>query len=336
MSYQLTDALKFTAGVRVSDSAFDNDTQASSFNSPNFYAAVFGGGNATLQNVPTAASINDTGAQVKVTPKFELQWMLDPNKMIYALAAEGYRRAQPNTDYGRSLLNPNDPVIIPEVTAGDELWNYEIGAKTLWLDGRLLANVATYYIDWSPMQVPLVRASDSNPYVGLVGGSRSIGLEVELQARLTREFTVGANLTLDDAKVTQLTASQALQSGAIPNAPLSTPKNKVGAFLKYQRQLGDAGEIYYRLDYQHVGAYPNSFPNAPATGAPNPDYAIVPAYENTNMQVGFNRGNIGTSLYVENLFNNQTWTYIDAANYSMDRYATLRPRTIGLRFSYKY
>ena len=336
VSYQLTSALKFTAGARVSDSAFDNDTSASGFNTPNFYGALFGGGNETLQKVPTTASVNDTGAQVKVTPKFELQWMLDPNKMLYVLAAEGYRRAQPNTDYGKSLLNPNDPVIIPQVTQGDELWNYEIGAKTLWLDDRLLANVAGYYIDWSPMQVPLTRASDSNPYVGLVGGSRSIGVEVEVEARITREFDVGVNLTLDDAKVTSLTASQALQSGAVMNAPLSTPKNKVGAFLKYQHQLGDLGELSYRVDFQHVGAYPNAFPNAPATGLPNPDYAIVPAYENLNMQLGFNRGNIGGSLYVENTLNNQTPIYIDAANYSFDRYATLRPRTIGVRFSYKY
>ena len=90
------------------------------------------------------------------------------------------------------------------------------------------------------------------------------------------------------------------------------------------------------MDFQHVGAYPNAFPNAPATGLPNPDYAIVPAYENLNMQLGFNRGNIGGSLYVENTLNNQTPIYIDAANYSFDRYATLRPRTIGVRFSYKY
>jgi iron complex outermembrane receptor protein len=335
-SYQISHSLKFTAGLRVSDTAFDNDTLASGFNSTNFYAAVFGGGNTTLTYVPTPTSVNDTGAKVKVTPKFELQWMIDPDKMLYALVAEGYRRAQPNTDYGRSLLNPNDPVIIPQVTAGDELWNYELGAKTLWLDGRVRANVAAYYIDWSPMQVPLVRSSDSNPYVGLVGGSHSIGLETELEASITRAFDIGANLTLNHAKVTSLTDSEALQSGAVLGAPLSTPKVKVGGFVKYSHDLGEFGTLYGRVDVQHVGSYPNSFPNAPATGTPNPTYAVVPSYENVNVQVGVDRAKMGASLYVENLFDNDTPIFIDSANYSHNQYATLRPRTFGIRLSYRY
>jgi hypothetical protein len=85
-----------------------------------------------------------------------------------------------------------------------------------------------------------------------------------------------------------------------------------------------------------VGSYPNSFPNAPATGLPNPTYAIVPSYHNVNMQVGFDRANFGASLYVENLLDNQTPIFIDAANYSHNQYATLRPRTIGIRLGYKY
>ena len=336
VSYQITHSLKFTAGVRVSDTAFDNDTRATGFTSTNFFAALYGGGNTTLINVPTPASVNDTGAQTKVTPKFELQWLVDPDKMLYALVAEGYRRAQPNTDYGKSLVNPNDPVIIPMVTPGDELWNYELGAKTLWLDDRLRANIAVYFIDWSPMQVDLVRASDGDPYVGLIGASHSIGLEGEVEARITRSFDVGMNLTVTHAKVTSLTDSEALQSGAVLDTPLATPKFKIGGFAKYQHDLGDLGTAYARLDAQYVGAYPNSFPNSPATGLPNPTFATVPAYDNFNVQVGLDRANIGASLYVENLLNNDTPIFIDAGQSSLDRYATLRPRTIGVRFSYKY
>ena len=336
VSYQITNAVKFTAGVRVSDTAFDNDTRATSFTSTNFFAALFGGGNMALVNVFAPASVNDTGAKTKVTPKFELQWQVDPDKMLYALVAEGYRRAQPNTDYGKSLVNPNDPVIIPNVTAGDELWNYELGAKTLWLEDRLRANVAAYFIDWSPMQVPLVRASDGDPYVGLIGGSHSIGLEAELEAKITRAFDVGMNFTATHAKVTSLTDSEALQSGAVLDTPLATPKFKIGGFAKYQQEIGDLGTAYARLDAQHVGAYPNSFPNSPATALPNPTFATVPAYDNFNVQVGLDRANIGASLYVENLLNNDTPIFIDAGQSSLNRYATLRPRTIGVRFNYKY
>ena len=39
----------------------------------------------------------------------------------------------------------NGKAIIKEETA----WTYEMGAKTQWLDRRLTANVAVYYIDWT-------------------------------------------------------------------------------------------------------------------------------------------------------------------------------------------
>ena len=32
-------------------------------------------------------------------------------------------------------------------------WNYELGAKTSWLDNRLRMNVALFYIDRTDMQV---------------------------------------------------------------------------------------------------------------------------------------------------------------------------------------
>ena len=43
-------------------------------------------------------------------------------------------------------MDPSDPTIVPAAAEADSLWNYELGAKTSWLNGRLIANVAAYYI----------------------------------------------------------------------------------------------------------------------------------------------------------------------------------------------
>lgn len=34
----------------------------------------------------------------------------------------------------------------------DSLWDYEVGAKTRWLDRALVVNAAAYYIKWKDVQ----------------------------------------------------------------------------------------------------------------------------------------------------------------------------------------
>ncbi len=45
------------------------------------------------------------------------------------------------------LVNPclAEPLAIVKE---EEQWTYELGAKASWLDGRLITNLAVYYIDW--------------------------------------------------------------------------------------------------------------------------------------------------------------------------------------------
>jgi len=234
------------------------------------------------------------------------------------------------------VINPNDPAIIPVMAEADSLWNYEVGSKSILLDGRLRSNLAVYYIDWGPMQVPLVRSSDATPYVGTVGKSRSIGLEAEFDARITSQLDAGLNLTFQNAEVTDLTPTEALISGAVVGAQLASPDFKAGGYVKYGWTLANGSEMYGRVDGQYVGSYVNTFPNAAGTGTTNAAFAKIPSYTNINASLGWSKGNLTASAYAENLTNNQSVIFIDAANYSLNRYSTLRPRTLGLRLGWKY
>ena len=35
----------------------------------------------------------------------------------------------------------------------EKAWHFEGGAKTAWAEGRVAANVAVFYIDWSDLQL---------------------------------------------------------------------------------------------------------------------------------------------------------------------------------------
>lgn len=152
-----------------------------------------------------------------------------------------------------------------------------MGAKTFWFDRRLLANVTAYDIERNSMQVPLVRSSDQAPYVGNIGRARSIGVEGEFEARPTDTLRLGLNTTVQDARVTEITATQSLISGALKGSKLASPMFRVGGYVRHDFDLGHLGEAYVRLDAQHVGHYPNAFPDTPGAATLSPTYAIIPA-----------------------------------------------------------
>jgi outer membrane receptor protein involved in Fe transport len=345
VNYRVTDTVKLTAGLRVTDSSFTSALTGRGAVATNFYPALFGAlfnpvaGADVLFTQQTAASF-PTGHKVTATPKFVVSWQPSPAANLYASASQGFRRAQPNGvvagNGGVSLVNPNDPAIIPFSAAGDSLWNYELGAKFKLFDGRLRANFAAYLINWSNMQIPLVRSSDQSPYVGSIGKSRSYGLEGDITAQPVPSLELGLNFTVQRAKVVQIAADQALISGALLNSPLASPRFKIGGFARKSFALGAQNEAFVRLDAVHVGAYVNGFPNTPGTGQASVTFATIPSYQKVDASLGWMGSNLTASVYAENLFDTKTYTYINPANYNSNRYGTLRPRTFGLRLGYKY
>ena len=344
VSYHFTDSLTFTTGARASKYEFIDEDKGIGFQTPTLipaiFTSIFGYGGSNIVKVPSVARTNSTGKKSKLIGKFGLEWQPSADQTYYGLASQGFRRSHPNgpsaSNGGKSAINPNDPAIIPVMAEADSLWNYELGAKNIWLDGRLRTTLAAYYIDWGPMQVPLVRSSDATPYVGIVGKARSIGLEAEVDALINEHLEGGFNATIQSAEVTELTATESLISGAVVGAKLASPEFKAGAYAKYGWTLADGSDLYARLDAQHVGEYVNTFPNTAGAKIPNAAFAKIPAYQNVNVSVGWAKGNLKAVLYAENLGNNQSPIFIDAANYSLNRYGTLRPRTVGVRLGWKH
>lgn len=341
LSLNLTDTLKVTAGLRETEFRYsDNLTGAGRDGLASFTAAIAPGANGVVTLTPQAPIYLTTGLRKKLTQKYNVSWQPTADKNFYVLVSEGFRRGHPNLfglrNGGKSIIDPTDPTIIPVNANPDTLWNYEIGAKTRWLDGRLQLNVALYYIDWGPMQVNLVRQSDTQPFVGNAGKSTSKGIEIEIQARPFKSFDLGANITLQRARITSLTPQEALISGAVLGGRLASPEFQIYGYAQKSWDIGDKSSIFVRADVQHVGDYPNSFPLRAGSTQPNANYFIIPSYTNLNLSAGFNRGRLGVTLYGENVTNNLTPIFINASSSSSNRYVTLRPRTIGVRVDWKY
>lgn len=91
------------------------------------------------------ASANGDSDENVFTWSVAPRWHVDDDTMVYARVAKGYRPGGPNA------LPPLSNA--PPTFDADSLINYELGAKTTMLDGRLSLDADAFYIDWSDVQL---------------------------------------------------------------------------------------------------------------------------------------------------------------------------------------
>ena len=106
-------------------------------------------------------------------------------------------------------------------------------------------------------------------------------------------------------------------------------------FAQADFDLSDTLSGYFNATFQHVGAFPNMFQNVPGRpGTVAPTYGYTDDYENINLRLGLKSGDISATLYVENVLNDDSTTYLHPEGFLDARYGTLRPRTFGIRLGY--
>nr|WP_298718134.1 TonB-dependent receptor [uncultured Steroidobacter sp.] len=255
----------------------------------------------------------------------------------YATVSTGFRAPVVNGFAGRpSLVDPND-LIIPNGADTDKIQNYELGMKGTWFGGRLTSNLAAYLIDWSDIQVQANRVSDSVQFATNIGEARSKGFEFEIVALPIRDLQIGLSGSFNRAHVTKLTPQEAAISGAVPDARLAAPKFQGAAYLNYGFDVTASARGFFSAAFQHVDSFPSSFPRVP--GAPNqilPTYGYTDSYNNVNLTLGAILRQLTVTTYVENLFNDDSITYIHPEAFLASRFGTMRPRTVGLRINYDF
>ncbi len=108
----------------------------------------------TLAEVPSLGSNKgiaafefDTASFKRTLPRFILDYKPYEDITLYGVISQGNKPGFFNNRTVAVRLGV-DPTVKEET-----IWNYEAGAKTLLMDGRLLLNAAVYYLDWSNQQI---------------------------------------------------------------------------------------------------------------------------------------------------------------------------------------
>ncbi len=333
LTYHFSDRFWATGGIRYGRT----DSQLRNFGGFNsdYITKGLTGGTGALAIADIAPVLQPKVVGKRPSFKGSLSYRLTDDVTTYALVSTGYRAPVQNANAGRiSLIDPTD-LVIPNGAGSDKLINYEAGLKGNFFDGKLTGNFAFYWIDWKDIQVQANRVSDSAQFATNIGSARSRGLEFEVTARPVAGLSFGVNGSVGGTKITQLTAAEAAISGAVPGARLSAPNFQGSMFAQADFDLSDTLSGYFNATFQHVGAFPNMFQNVPGRpGTVAPTYGYTDDYENINLRLGLKSGDISATLYVENVLNDDSTTYLHPEGFLDARYGTLRPRTFGIRLGY--
>ncbi len=268
--------------------------------------------------------------------KLNLAYNFGDSHMVYATYSEGFRNGGNNPVKTESVL--------PRSFDSDTLENFEIGAKTEWLDNRLRLNVAAYLMEWNDFAV---QVEDPSPFFQLgyvnLPTAEIPGVELELTFAASDAWQFDASFGWNEAEISEATELRfenddgdvfvtPVEKGArLPLTPDWTAA--LGAEWRPRGQLLNA-QPFVRVDLAHVGEVVTNLEGFESVigqaGVTTQD-----AYETGDIRFGLEGERWSGSLFLENAWDERAVTF-RSNRWAEPRLSLIRPRTLGLQFRYEF
>lgn len=233
----------------------------------------------------------------------------------------------------------------------DTVDNFELGAKTTWLDGALTLNAAVFLMKWDAPQVTSSSVNAGLTITVNAGAAETKGFELSGDWDVTDNFNLRGNFSYTDAKLTEDVPSlirtivpgggfgTAFEDGQEGDRLPGSPKSQFSVFGSYDIPLENGADVKVNAGYSWQG---NVLSRTGARGSS----LTLPSYGRADMSVGYHTDNWNLTAYVDNVFNdysessvvgsvlnNQT---ISGLTVRSHRTNVLPPRSIGARMNYKF
>lgn len=313
-TYKLTDRLDLTAGARWFKG--DQDQQV------RFYS------DGVLDAQDGEASDS------ALSPKVQLSFHVDPDKMAYVSATKGFRPGGPSGVVPLSTCGEDLAALglsrAPTSFQSDQLWSYEVGSKLSFADRRAVIDSSVYYIDWSDVQQTVLLANCGFTFLGNVGAARSRGFEVEAAFRPIDPLHLTASAGYTDAEFTKSNPDIGVLAG--DRLPL-VPRWTAAAGAQYSFTLPTGHDAYVLADYHFQDQVLNGFASH-----------YQKSYSTANARFGVSlNDNMELTLFVDNLTDARPQLYFFSYDdegplpaYLRQDIITVRPRTIGISARYRH
>lgn len=308
VTFDITDRLEGLFGIRY----FDYDQ-----NSFSMETLPFGGFDPGDEPMPDPArSASDSDVNYKAS----LSYRVNDNANLYALYSEGFRQGGTNsTGFGNAI-------IIPEEYEPDTIDNYELGAKTTWLDGAMVVNLSVYRIDWDNIQTQEQEPVQGFNFIGNAGTARVDGFEFELLSQLTPQLQLGVGVGYQDARLTEdqpvleVETPVGKDGDPIPYVPEWTGN----VSLQYDFVVGGPWNGYFRGDWSYTGSSETQFNDNGEFNNKQDAYNIL------DLRLGMDLDDWRFSVYIDNVFDERAdLTIVENRAVPLSIF-TNRPRTAGI------
>lgn len=313
MSYQLTNKLKTTVGLR-----YDYEKREATFNG--FGDAMLFNGVVTEIN----PNITSNGNYTAISPKFSVSYSVNELSNIYATYTRGFRAGGINAS---SL-----PVGVRQTFDPEYSNNYEIGYKSYLLNKKLSIGASAFLIQWKDLQfynlvAPFTYAREN------VGNAQSAGIEIEVSALpakgLQLDGSFGFNPTeykgFDLKRVnfgTGVETTTAIGGNKLSNAPTHT------LFLgaQYEYSINTKLKAIIRGEIRNLGKQYTDIQNQ----IEQPSYTLL------NSRIGLTYDKYSLFIWGQNL-NNERYLAYGNPDSSFGRQSRMaQPRTFGITLSAKF
>jgi iron complex outermembrane receptor protein len=157
---------------------------------------------------------------------------------LYANYSRGYRNGAFN---GQAFNDPSEMIPVESETVD----GFEVGFKSELLDRRIRLNGAAFYYDYQDQQFLDIDPATAAQRLINIDSSTIYGLELELTALVTDNFTLRSGLGLLETEVDEGIVKGVDVSG---NELVQAPKVNFNLALDYDIPVGDAGFVQLHAD----------------------------------------------------------------------------------------
>jgi len=180
-------------------------------------------------------------------PKGTLRYKPSDNLTFYGGWSRGFRSGGFNQTGVGAIAASTHHLGVHDLFQAEIANTWEVGAKSLFFDRRLGANLALYHTDSHNGYFFYYDATTSTQNLGNLDATYK-GAELELTAKATERLDLYANFGYTDGRITRMQ-----DPTVVGNEPPLLTKNTVNAGFQYHQPVGDGLNGVLRLDYQEIG-----------------------------------------------------------------------------------
>jgi iron complex outermembrane recepter protein len=319
-TYDLTDTLALTLGLRYS---YEEKEFTSAGRNDLGIVAV----GALIQQF---SAVTETEDWSKVSGKIALNWECTDDILFYGSISTGFKS-------GGFTGSASTPEVATTPFEEETAINYELGMKSQLLKRSLQLNVASFFTDYTDLQVTRFDTFFGNSF-GLfltenAGEAEIYGVEAEMIWRLTQGLEVGGNYAFLDTEYTEFNGTpNNVGSGDFKGNELrQAPDNMLSAYARYTWDLADSSTIVAKVNYRYQD---DSFYDPD-----NNDITVIPSYDLWDVQLSYKTAdqNWEVAGWVKNVGDEEYRTHIYSQRGGQISFALFGPpRIFGMTATYTY